>query len=59
MHRSRKRRYSITSSASASSVERNVDAERLGGFHLMAISSLVGCTTGRSAAFSPLRIRAA
>src|SRR4029077_11672930 len=34
MQRSRKRRYSITSSASASSVERNVDVERLGGFHI-------------------------
>jgi hypothetical protein len=34
MHRSSQRRYSITSSASASSVERNVDAERLGGFHI-------------------------
>ena len=36
---------------------RHGEAERLGGFELMAISYLVGACTGRSAGFSPLRMR--
>src|SRR5215471_9870818 len=45
--------HSITSSARAMSV----DGERLAVERLMTISNFVGCATGRSAGFSPLRTR--
>src|SRR5260221_12720246 len=51
--------YSITSSASASSVGGISRPSSLAAFKLIAISNLVGCTTGRSAGLSPLRIRPA
>ena len=49
--------YSITSSASASSVG---GISRLSAFAVLRLitrSNLVGCMTGRSAGFSPLRTR--
>lgn len=51
--------YSITSSASASSDGGTVRASALAVFRLMTNSNLVGCRTGRSTVFSPLRIRPA
>src|SRR6516164_339973 len=51
--------YSITSSASASSVGGMSRPSSLAAFRLIAISNLVGCTTGRSAGLSPWRIRPA
>jgi hypothetical protein len=49
--------YSITSSASASSVGGMSIPTPLAVARLMTSSNLVGCSTGRSAGFSPLRIR--
>jgi hypothetical protein len=46
--------YSITSPARPSS-ERNGEAERLCRLEVEANSTFVTCSTGRSAAFSPLR----
>jgi hypothetical protein len=57
MHRSKDRRYSITSSAMASSPGDGVRLSALAALRLMANSNLVGCRTGRSAGFSPLRMR--
>ena len=51
--------YSITSSARASSVGGISSPSALAVLRLMTRSNLVGCTTGRSAGFSPLRIRPA
>src|SRR5262249_29953333 len=49
--------HSITSSARASSVGGTVRPIVFAVCRLMTNSNLVGCTTGRSAGFAPLRIR--
>src|SRR5215471_11825953 len=49
--------HSITSSASASSLSGTVRSSDLAVVRLMMRSNLVGCMTGRSAGFSPLRTR--
>ena len=49
--------HSITSSARASSVGGTVRPSALAVLRLMTNSNLVGCITGRSAGFSPLRTR--
>src|SRR5262249_9079751 len=49
--------YSITSSASVSSLRGMSSLSALAVLRLMTNSNLVGCITGRSAGFSPLRIR--
>jgi len=49
--------HSITSSASASSVGGTSMASALAVERLMTMSNFVGCVTGRSAGFSPLRTR--
>src|SRR5216683_4443181 len=51
------RTYSITTSASASSFAGMSRRSAFAVLRLMINSNLVGCTTGRSAGFSPLRIR--
>src|SRR5262249_11593801 len=51
--------HSITSSASASSLSGMVRPSALAVLRLITNSNLVDCTTGRSAGFSPLRIRPA
>src|SRR5262249_32706071 len=48
--------YSITSSARASRVGGTSRPSALAVFRLIANSYLVGCSTGRSAGFAPLRI---
>ena len=50
--------YSMTSSARAESVGGTSRPNSFAVFRLITNSNLVGCTTGRSAGFSPLRIRA-
>jgi hypothetical protein len=63
MHRSKRRAgcnvYSITSSASASSVGGISRPSILAVLRLIANSNLVDCMTGRSPGLSPLRIRPA
>jgi hypothetical protein len=49
--------YSMTSSARASSIGGTVRPRALAVLRLMISSTLVDCWTGRSAGFSPLRIR--
>src|SRR5262249_23190155 len=49
--------HSITSSARPSSVIGNVRPSAFAVFMLMTNSTFVTCCTGRSAAFSPLRMR--
>ena len=49
--------YSITSSALTSSVFGTLKPSAFAVLRLMTNSNLVGCITGRSAGFSPLRIR--
>ena len=49
-------RHSITSSASASSVGGTSRLSALAVLRLMTSPSLVGCSTGNSAGFAPLRI---
>src|SRR5215831_2313888 len=49
--------HSITSSARASSVAGTSMASALAVERLMTMSNFVGCATGRSAGFSPLRMR--
>ena len=49
--------HSITSSARASSDGGTVEAEMLAVWWLMTNSNFVDCTTGRSAALTPLRMR--
>src|SRR5262245_30986939 len=49
--------YSITSSARERSDDGTVRPSVLAVFRLIASSNLVGACTGRSAGFSPLRIR--
>ena len=51
--------HSITSSARASSVGGQLRPSALAVLRLMTSSNLVGCRTGRSAGFSPLRMRPA
>ena len=48
--------YSITSSAPASSVGGTVRPSALAALRLMTSSNLVGCWTGKSAGWAPLRI---
>jgi len=57
--RGKQHRYSITSSAVASSVGDTGSPSALAVFRLMDSSNLVGCTIGKSAGFSPLRMRPA
>ena len=52
-------RYSITSSAIASTPDGIARPSVLAVLRLITNSNLVGCMTGRSAGFSPLRMRAA
>src|SRR5262249_33873381 len=52
-------RYSITSSARASNVGGTTRPSAFAVFRLMTSSKREACTTGRSAGFSPLRMRAA
>ena len=56
---SKEQLYSITSSASASRLSGIDRPSALAVLRLMTNSNLVGCTTGKSAGFSPLRIRPA
>jgi hypothetical protein len=49
--------HSITSSAMASSLSGTVSPSALAVLRLMTNSYLVGASTGRSAGFSPLRMR--
>src|SRR5260370_1182840 len=49
--------HSITSSAMASSPGGNVRPNALAVLRLITNSNLIDCMTGRSAGFSPLRIR--
>src|SRR6516164_3247796 len=49
--------HSITSSASASRVGGTVRPSVFAVLRLITSSNLVGCKTGRSAGFSPLRMR--
>src|SRR4051794_26660148 len=51
------RAYSITSSASASNVGGTSRPRECAVLRLITNSNLVGCTTGSSAGFSPLRTR--
>src|SRR3954464_6302211 len=48
--------HSITSSARASSVAGTSMPSALAVFKLITSSNLVGCSTGRSAGFAPLKI---
>jgi hypothetical protein len=57
MHRTKDYRYSITSSAMASSLSGTVSPSALAVLRLITSSYLVGACTGRSAGFSPLRMR--
>jgi hypothetical protein len=57
MHRSKQRPYSITSSARTSTVAGTSRPSALAVLRLMTSSYLVGACTGRSAGFSPLRMR--
>ena len=54
--RSKQRRYSITSSARASTVAGTSRPSALAVLRLMTNSNLVGCSIGRSAGLAPLRI---
>jgi hypothetical protein len=56
-HRSKTGRYSITSSARASSAGGTSRPSIRAVWALMTNSNLVDCTTGRSAGFAPLRMR--
>src|SRR4051794_35499193 len=49
-------RHSITSSARSSSVGGTIRPSALAVLRLIRSSNLVGCSTGRSAGFAPLRI---
>jgi len=59
MQCSKQHRYSITSSVRVTSVGGSVIPSAFAVFKLMTSSNFVGCCTGRSAGFSPLRIRPA
>ena len=56
-HRGKQRRYSITSSARAMSDGGTVRSSVLAVLRLIASSYLVADCTGKSAGFSPLRMR--
>src|SRR5450631_1450965 len=56
MHRSKQHLYSITSSARSRSDSEIVSPIAFAVLLLMRNSNLVGCSTGKSAGFSPLRI---
>ena len=56
MQQTSRRAYSITSSASARSVGGMLMPSVWAVLRLMTSSNLVGCTTGKSAGLSPLRI---
>ena len=55
--RSKLHRYSITSSAAASSLSGTVRPSILAVEALMTSSNLLDCTTGKSAGFAPLRMQ--
>jgi hypothetical protein len=57
MHRSKRHRYSITSSALASRLAGMVSPSALAVLRLITSLNLVGAWTGKLAGFSPLRIR--
>jgi hypothetical protein len=57
IHRSKQHLYSITSSARASTVAGTSRPSAFAVLRLIAISYLIGACTGRSAGFSPLRMR--
>src|SRR5262245_26917929 len=59
MQCSKQYRYSITSSASASTLGGMLSPSALAVFRLMTKSYFVGSVTGRSDAFAPLRMRPA
>src|SRR5262245_48216974 len=50
--------HSITSSASDSRLSEILTPSALAVLRLITVSNFVGCSTGRSAGFAPLRIRA-
>src|ERR1035437_80945 len=56
MHRSKQHLYSMTSSAVVSSDGGTVRPSNLAVFRLITSSNFVGCSIGRSAGFSPLKI---
>src|SRR6266404_300740 len=56
MHRSKRQLYSITSSARCSSDVGTSMPSAFAVFKLITSSNLVGCSTGRSAGFAPLKI---
>ena len=56
VHRSKYRRYSITSSARASSVGGIVRPSDFAVFRLITRLNLVGCLIGKSAGLAPFRI---
>jgi hypothetical protein len=56
-HRNNQARYSITSSARASSIGEISSPSALAVFRLMTVWYLTGPCTGRSAGCSPLRMR--
>ena len=56
MQRNKIRAYSITSSARASSVGGTSRPSAFAVLRLITSSNLVGCCTGKSAGFAPLRI---
>ena len=57
MHRSKRHLYSITSSARPLNVSGTVMPSAVAVLRLMYSSTFVACWTGKSAGFSPLRIR--
>jgi len=57
MHRSKQQNYSITSSAVASNVGGTVNPNDCAVLRLMTNWNFVGCCTGSSAGFAPLRMR--
>ena len=59
MHRSKVHAYSITSLARASSVAGTVRPGALAVARLIISSTLADCWTGRSARFSPFKMRPA
>jgi hypothetical protein len=59
MHRSKQHLYSMISSAMAISVDGTCTPRALAVLRFMTRSNLVDCTIGRSAGFSPLRMRPA
>jgi hypothetical protein len=57
MHYSKRHPYSITSSASDRRLSEILTPSPFAVLRLITSSNLVGCTTGRSAGLSPLRMR--